>query len=307
MNVHKNARLTPQGRRLLVRRITEEGWRIADAAQAAGISQRQSYRWLARYRGGGAAALADRSSAPQRCKHRIGAERVGEIERLRRQRMSGPALARQLGMPVSTVGAILRRLGLGKLAALEPKPAVVRYERERPGELIHIDTKKLGRIEGIGHRITGRTRGAVNRHHGIGWEALHVCIDDATRLAYSEILADERKASAVGFLERALGWFAGHSVTVERVMTDNGSAYRSKAFRAAVATAGLKHKRTRPYTPRTNGKAERFIQTSLREWAYARSYVSSQERSMALMPWLDHYNPASLHPSLYGIEEKRFC
>ena len=307
MNVHKNARLTPQGRRLLVRRITEEGWRIADAAQAAGISQRQSYRWLARYRSGGAAALADRSSAPQRCKHRIGAERVGEIERLRRQRMSGPALARQLGMPVSTVGAILRRLGLGKLAALEPKPAVVRYERERPGELIHIDTKKLGRIEGIGHRITGRTRGAVNRHHGIGWEALHVCIDDATRLAYSEILADERKASAVGFLERALGWFAGHSVTVERVMTDNGSAYRSKAFRAAVATAGLKHKRTRPYTPRTNGKAERFIQTSLREWAYARSYVSSQERSMALMPWLDHYNPASSHPSIYAIEEKRFC
>ena len=298
MNVHKNARLTPQGRRLLVRRITEEGWRIADAAQAAGISQRQSYRWLARYRSGGAAALADRSSAPQRCKHRIGAERVGEIERLRRQRMSGPALARQLGMPVSTVGAILRRLGLGKLAALEPKPAVVRYERERPGELIHIDTKKLGRIEGIGHRITGRTRGAVNRHHGIGWEALHVCIDDATRLAYSEILADERKASAVGFLERALGWFAWHSVTVERVMTDNGSAYRSKAFRAAVATAGLKHKRTRPYTPRTNGKAERFIQTSLREWAYARSYVSSQERSMALMSWLDHYNTERPHTAL---------
>jgi len=298
MNVHKNARLTPQGRRLLVRRITEEGWRIADAAQAAGISQRQSYRWLARYRSGGAAALADRSSAPQRCKHRIGAERVGEIERLRRQRMSGPALARQLGMPVSTVGAILRRLGLGKLAALEPKPAVVRYERERPGELIHIDTKKLGRIEGIGHRITGRTRGAVNRHHGIGWEALHVCIDDATRLAYSEILADERKASAVGFLERALGWFAWHSVTVERVMTDNGSAYRSKAFRAAVATAGLKHKRTRPYTPRTNGKAERFIQTSLREWAYARSYVSSQERSTALMPWLDHYNTERPHTAL---------
>jgi len=266
--------------------------------QRRGISQRQSYLWLARYRSGGAAALADRSSAPQRCKHRIGAERVGEIEHLRRQRISGPAMARQLRMPVSTIGTILRRLGLGKLAALEPKPVVVRYQRERPGELIHIDSKKLGRIEGIGHRITGRTPSAVNRHHGIGWEALHVCIDDATRLAYSEILADERKASAVGFLERALGWFAGHGVTVERVMTDNGSAYRSKAFRAAVTTGGLKHKRTRPYTPRTNGKAERFIQTSLREWAYARPYASSQERSMALMPWLDHYNTARPHTAL---------
>src|SRR6202011_1758791 len=240
MKVHKNARMTPQGRHLLVRRITEEGWRIADAATAAGISERQSYRWLARYRSGGTAALADRSSAPQRC-NRIGAERVGEIERLRRQRMSGPAMARQLHMPISTVGAILRRLGLGKLAALDPKPAVVRYQRERPGELIHIDSKKLGRIAGIGHRITGRTPGAVNRHHGIGWEALHVCIDDATRLGYSEILPDERKESAVGFLERALAWFAQHGVTVERLMTDNGSAYLSQDFRAAVAAAGLKH------------------------------------------------------------------
>jgi transposase InsO family protein len=259
---------------------------------------RQSHRWLARYRSGGTAALADRSSAPRRCRHRIGAERVGEIERLRRQRMSSPAMARQLHMPVSTVGAILRRLGLGKLATLEPKPVVVRYERERPGELIHIDSKKLGRIEGIGHRITGRRRGAINRHHGIGWEALHVCIDDATRLAYSEILADERKASAVGFLERALGWFAGQGVAVERVMTDNGSAYLSTAFRAAVAAAGLKHKRTRPYTPRTNGKAERFIQTSLREWAYACPYASSQERRTALMPWLDHYNTERPHTAL---------
>ena len=202
MNVHKNARLTPQGRDLLVRRITEEGWRIVDAANAAGISERQSYRWLARYRSGGAAALADRSSAPHQCKHRIGAERVGEIERLRQRRMSGPAIARELSMPISTVGIILRRLGLGKLAALEPKPTVVRYQRQRPGELIHIDSKKLGRIAAVGHRITGDRRDTTR---GVGWEALHVCIDDATRLAYSEILADERKASAVGFLERALG------------------------------------------------------------------------------------------------------
>jgi transposase InsO family protein len=298
MNIQKNARLTPQGRLLLVQRIEGGGWGISAAALAAGISQRQSYRWLARYRSGGAAALADRSSAPQRCKHRTGAERVGAIEGLRRRRMSGPAIARQLSMPVSTVGAILRRGGLGKLAALDPKPVAVRYERQRPGELIHIDTKKLGRIAGIGHRITGRTAGAVNRHHGIGWEALHVCIDDATRLAYSEILANERKDNAIGFLERALGWFAGQGVSVERVMTDNGSAYLSKAFRAAVAAAGLKHKRTRPYTPRTNGKAERFIQTSLREWAYAQPYATSQERSTALAPWLDHYNTERPHTAL---------
>jgi transposase InsO family protein len=298
MNVHKNARLTPQGRLLLVERITQQGWTAPQAAHAAGLSLSRTYRWLARYRCGGAAALTDRSSAPQRCPNRTSPERVAEIERLRRQRLSGPVIARQLAMPVSTVGRVLRRLGLGRLAALDPKPPVVRYERERPGELIHIDSKKLGRIEGIGHRITGRGRGAVNRHHGVGWEALHVCVDDATRLAYSEILADERKASAVGFLERAVGWFAQHGVTVERVMTDNGSAYLSKTFRAAVAAAGVKHKRTRPYTPRTNGKAERFIQTSLREWAYARPYASSQQRSTALIPWLDHYNSQRPHAAL---------
>jgi transposase InsO family protein len=297
MNIHKNARLTPSGRLLLVQRIEECGWKPVAAARAVGLSQRQSYRWLARYRAGGAAALADRSSAPHRCKHRIGADRVSEIERLRRQRMSGPAIARQLAMPVSTVGAILRRLGLGKLAALDPKPAIVRYERERPGELIHLDTKKLGRFERIGHRITGDRTGQSNSR-GIGWEALHVCIDDASRLAYSEILADEKKESAIGFLDRALAFLAGHGITVERVMTDNGSAYRSGAFRNAVATAGAKHKRTRPYTPRTNGKAERFIQTSLREWAYARPYATSHERAAALAPWLQHYNTERPHAGL---------
>jgi transposase InsO family protein len=298
MNIHKNARLTPQGRLLLVRRVDELDWRMPAAATAAGISQRQGYRWLARYRMDGAAALCDRSSAPGCCKHRVDAERITEITALRRHRMSGPAIARQLGMPVSTVGAILRRLGLGKLTALDAKPPIVRYERQRPGELIHLDSKKLGRIAGIGHRFKGRAAGTVNRYHGIGWEALHVCIDDATRLAYSEILANERKDSAIGFLERALGWFAGQGVTVERVMTDNGSAYLSKAFRAALTAAGLKHKRTRPYTPRTNGKAERFIQTSLREWAYARPYATSQERNAALAPWLEHYNTERPHTAL---------
>ena len=298
MNIHKNARLTPQGRLLLVERITESGWNVGQAAQAAGISVRQSYRWLARYRAKGAAGLGDRSSAPHRCQHRTAGDQVNEIERLRRQRMSGPQIACQLGMPVSTVGGVLRRLGLNRLTALDKKPVVVRYERERPGELIHLDTKKLGRIEGIGHRIIGRRPGTVNRHHGIGWEALHVCIDDASRLAYSEILPDEKKESAIGFLDRALAWLADQRISVERVMTDNGSAYRSKAFRAAVTAASARHKRTRPYTPRTNGKAERFIQTSLREWAYARPYASSQERSAALQRWLNHYNNVRPHAGL---------
>ena len=298
MNVHKNARLTPQGRLLLVQRVNQEGWTVTMAAAAAGLSQRQSYRWLARYRTGGAAGLADRSSAPQHCPQRIGAARVVEIARLRRQRMSGPAIARELAMPVSTIGAILRRLGLGRLAALEPKPAIRRYERQSPGELIHLDTKKLGRIEGVGHRITGRSRGAVNRHHGIGWEGLHVCIDDASRLAYSEVLPDERKESAVAFLQRAIEWFARHGVKVERVMTDNGSAYLSRRWREVCGALGLRHIRTRPYTPRTNGKAERFIQTSLREWAYVQAYASSAERTAALVPWMSHYNTERPHAAL---------
>ena len=267
MNMHKNARLTPQGRLLLVQRVTDHGWTVAAAAGAVGLSERQAYRWLARYRSGGTAALSDRSSAPKHCRHEVPAARVAAIERRRRQRLSGPAIARQLGMPVSTVGGILRQLGLGKLAALEPRAPIVRYERARPGELLHIDTKKLGRIAALGHRITGDRRDSTR---GVGWEAVHVCIDDASRLAYSEVLPDERKASAVAFLKRAVAWFARQGITVERVMTDNGSAYRSHDWRHACGGLALRHLRTRPYTPRTNGKAERFIQTSLREWAYAK-------------------------------------
>jgi len=214
--------------------------------------------------------------------------------------MTGDRIARQLGLPRSTVGAVLRRLGLGHLKALDPPPPIVRYERERPGELLHLDTKKLGRIGGVGHRITGRRTGAINRHHGIGWEVLHVCIDDASRLAYTELLPDEKKQSAIAFLDRALDWFARHGVAVERIMTDNGSAYRSHNFRAACARAGLKHIRTRPYTPRTNGKAERFIQTSLREWAYARAYQSSAERGDAMQPWIADYNHTRPHSALGG-------
>ena len=299
MNIHKHARMTVHGRVLLVRRIRQQGWRVADAAQAAGVSTRTAYKWLARHRAGGAAALNDRKPTPGRCPHRLPAETVAQIEALRRQRISGPAIARQLGLARSTVGAVLRRLGLGRLAALDPKPPANRYERQHPGELIHIDTKKLGRIDGVGHRITGHHVG-MNRNRGIGWEHLHVAVDDASRLAYTELLPDERKQSACAFLARALAFFAAHSVAVERVMTDNGSAYRSHLFKSRIASAGLRHIRTRPYTPRTNGKAERFIQTSLREWAYANAYQSSAEREAAMHPWITDYNHRRPHSAQAG-------
>jgi len=300
MNIHKNARLVPQGRLLMVQRIEHEGWRVADAAAAGGLSERRAYEWLKRYRAGGEIALHDRSSTPARYRDRATSERDDQIELLRRQRLTGDRIARQLGLPRSTVGAVLRRLGLGRLKALDPPAPVVRYQRERPGELIHLDTKKLGRINGVGHRITGRRSGAINRHHGIGWEALHVAIDDASRLAYTELLPDEKKESAIAFLDRALTWFARHGLAVERVMTDNGSAYLSRAFRDRLAQQAIKHIRTKPYTPRTNGKAERFIQTSLREWAYARAYLSSSERSLAMQPWITSYNHSRPHSALGG-------
>ncbi len=295
MNLHKNARLTPQGRALLTRRVRDEGWRVAQAAEAAGVSKRTAYRWLARERTG--AGFFDRSSAPLRSPHRLCGEQVAAIERLRRTRMTAPKIAHALGLALSTVGAILRRLGLGKLAALEPKPPILRYQRERPGELIHLDTKKLGRIDGVGHRITGYYVG-VNRRRGIGHDLVHVCVDDASRLAYTEVLPDEAPLTTIGFLERACAWLAGLGVTVEQVMTDNGNPYRSRAFRQLCIDAGLKHIRTRPYTPRTNGKAERFIQTSLREWAYARSYASSAERTQAMSPWIEDYNHRRPHTAL---------
>jgi transposase InsO family protein len=299
MNMHKNARLTVHGRALLVRRIVEEGWRVAAAAAAAGVSVRTAYTWLARWRSGGARMLEDRSSAPGRCPQRLPGETVAAIERRRRQRRSGPQIARELGLPRSTVGAVLRRLGLGRRSALEEKPPAARYERAAPGELIHLDTKKIGRIAGIGHRITGQQVG-MNRSRGIGWEHLHVAIDDASRLAYTELLPDEGKASACVFLVRALAFFAAHGVTVARAMTDNGSAYRSHDFRDLCRANRLRHLRTRPYTPRTNGKAERFLQTVMRECAYARAFRSSQERAAALPRWLHIYNVHRPHTALAG-------
>jgi transposase InsO family protein len=296
MDVHQNARTTPRGRSLMIRRLAE-GWPIAAVAAAFGVDARTVRKWRDRHATAGDAGLADRSSRPHHSPTRLAGTVEAEIEALRRERLSGPAIARQLGRPVATIGVVLRRRGLGRLEALDPKPAVIRYQRDQPGELIHIDIKKLGRIDGIGHRISGDRRG---QKRGTGWEFLHVCIDDASRLAYTEILPDERKESAVAFLERALAWYATLGVTVERVMTDNGSAYRSHLFRRAIGDAGLKHKRTRPYRPQTNGKAERFIQTSLREWAYLQAFESSTARSQAMRPWLHAYNTERPHAALAG-------
>jgi transposase InsO family protein len=298
MNVHKNARLTPAGRALMAERI-EQGWPAKAAAEAAGVSTVTAHKWRRRHRLGGERRHHDRSSAPGRCPRRTPELRVAEIARLRRQRMSGPKIAQALGMAVSTVGAVLRRLGLGKLSSLEPKVPVIRYERAAPGEMIHLDIKKLGRFDIEGHRVTGDRR--KGRSRKAGWDFLHVCVDDASRLAYTEILPSERKEDTTAFLERALAWLKRHGVSVERVMTDNGSAYRSGLFRKAVADAGARHVRTRPYTPRTNGKAERFIQTSLREWAYARSYASSAERTQAIRPWTDAYNLLRPHAGIRGL------
>ena len=298
MDVHQNARTTPHSRMLIVDRLAE-GWTVTAIAAALGVDAKTVRKWRDRFAVEGAADLLDRSSRPHRSPRRLDEAAIAGIAQLRRQRLSGPAIARQARRPVSTVGVVLRRLGLGRLAALDPKPPVIRYERQRPGELIHIDTKKLGKIDGVGHRITGQHSG-MRKNRGIGWEHLHVCIDDASRLAYTELLPDDRKESATAFLGRALTWFARHGVTVERVMSDNGSACRSREFAAAIAAAGLKHIRTRPYTPRTNGKAERFIQSSLREWAYAKPFRSSAERDCAMLSWIAAYNHRRPHAALGG-------
>ena len=297
MNVHDNARTTRHSRMLMVRRLAN-GWTVAAVARAHGVCPKTVRKWRDRYTEYGEAGLADRSSRPHHSPRRTSEAQQSAIVALRRQRLTGPAIAARLHRPVSTVGLLLRRAGLGQRSALEPKPKIIRYQREKPGELIHIDIKKLGRIDGIGHRITGDRTGQSNKR-GTGWEFVHVAIDDASRLAYTELLSNERKESAVAFTGRAIDWFAGHGVSVERIMSDNGSAYKSFAFRDLLMARGIKHKRTRPYTPRTNGKAERFIQTSLREWAYAQPFVTSAERAQALRPWTDQLQcwPPSRPPS----------
>lgn len=297
MDIHKNARLTPLSRADLVRRVLDDGQAPKSVAAAFGVCERTVRKWVARWHREGAAGLLDRSSRPRRLHRPTPAGVVERIEALRRQRCTGRQIAAEVGVSPATVSRVLRRLGLNTLKALEPPEPVRRYQRERPGELIHIDIKKLGRFAKVGHRITGQRR-EQSRTRGIGWEFIHVCIDDNSRIAFVQVMPDERQASAVAFLEAAVAYYATLGVTVERVMTDNGSCYRSKAFAKACKRLAIRHIRTRPYTPKTNGKAERFIQTVLREWAYARAYQTSDQRANELPRWLHRYNWHRPHGSL---------
>jgi transposase InsO family protein len=292
MNVHKNARLTPFGRERIARQIAS-GQTTKAVSGAAGVCPRTARKWVERYRREGLAGLRDRSSRPHRLYRPTPQAVVDEIAALRRQRCTGRQIAAQVGVSAATVSRILRRLGLNRLSSLEPAEPVRRYEREHPGEMIHLDIKKLGRIDGVGHRITGDRRGQSNRRsrgEGLGWEFVHVAIDDASRIAFAKVMTSERKRSATAFLKAALAYYDSLGIKVERVMTDNGSCYKSFAFRRLCKRLGLKHIRTKPYTPKTNGKAERFIQTCLREWAYAQAYHHSRQRTEQLPYWLHRYN-----------------
>jgi transposase InsO family protein len=295
MNVHKNARLTPRGREWIVT-LSASGQTPQAISQAVGVCPRTVRKWIKRYEIEGSAGLQDRSSRPARLHRPTPQPTVERVEALRRQRLTGKAIAAETGISPATVSRILKRLGLNKLSALELAP-VRRYEREHPGELIHIDIKKLGKFSRIGHRITGDRTGQ-SRTRGVGWEFVHVCIDDASRIAFSQLKKDERKASAVAFLKAAVAYYESLGVKVQRVMTDNGSCYRSRAFAKVCKRLGLKHIRTKPYTPKTNGKAERFIQTSLREWAYACAYDTSDERAAELPRWIHRYNWHRPHGSI---------
>lgn len=297
---HANACLTPRGRAVLVERIAG-GWPVSRAARAAGISRQTGSKWWGRYQREGTIGLADRSSVVRRQARAHPAELGERLCRLRRELRVGPhRLAWQTGLPRSTVYALLRRHGLGRLDRLEPRPPVIRYERAAPGELLHLDTKQLGRIgPGGGHRVLGRP-GRVNRYRGIGWNRVHVAIDDYSRIAYSEELADESPATTAAFLERAVGFYADHGITVERVLSDNGGCYRSRLFAAAAERLGIGLRKTRPYRPQTNGKAERFIRTLLNEWAYATSFQDTQQRVASLPGFVAFYNQQRPHWSLNG-------
>lgn len=296
MKLHRNAPLGPKGRAVMVRRVVEGGRSLAEAAEAAGVSERTAAKWVRRYRAEGEPGLEDRSSAPKTVANRTDEKRIEAIAALRRLRMTAAEIAELLGMALSTVSGILRSIGLGKLSRLEPPEPANRYERRRAGELIHIDVKKLVRISGgAGHRMTGKR---TSHAAGIGWEFVHVSVDDATRIAYVEVLSDEKGKTAVGFLRRAIAFYRSHGIEVEEVMTDNGSAYVSTLHAIACRALGLRHIRTRPYRPRTNGKAERFIRTMLGGWAYGAIYRCSAERTAALGGWLDFYNHRRRHGSL---------
>jgi transposase InsO family protein len=292
MNVHKNARLTPHGRERIVRQVLS-GQTPKAVSEAVGVCPRTVRKWIERYRREGLAGLRDRSSRPHRFYRPTPQTVIEQVEVLRRARRTGKQIAAELGLSPATVSRVLNRLGLNKISALEPVTPVRRYERSRPGEMIHIDIKKLGRINGIGHRITGDRKGQSNRRgrgRGIGWEFVHVAVDDNSRIAFAKVMPSERKRSATAFLKAALAYYESLGIKIERVMTDNGSCYKSFAFRRLCKRLGLKHIRTKPYTPKTNGKAERFIQTCLREWAYAQAFQHSRARTAELPYWLHRYN-----------------
>jgi transposase InsO family protein len=306
MRLHANAALSLNQRRRVVDRVVEQGWSLPKAAAAAEVSDRTAAKWVARYRAEGEAGLLDRSSAPTVVANRTAERTVQAIAALRRLRFTGPEVAELLDMPLSTVSGILHRIGMGKLGRLGLEP-VVRYERQRPGELMHVDVKKLGRIEGgAGKRVTGRRRNPDRRRRdsdGIerrmkGWDYVHIAVDDATRLAYAEVLPDEKATTAVAFLRRAIAFYRRHGITVEGLLTDNGSAYRSAVHAIACRALGVRHLRTRPHRPQTNGKAERLVRTMLAGWAYGAIYATSTERTKALDGWLYHYNHHRRHSAL---------
>ena len=294
--LHKHARLTPKGRELMITRLLA-GEHQLDVSQAMGVSLTTAKKWLRRYESEGLAGLQDRSSRPRHSPRQLLSGTACGVVALRRQRRTGRFIARSLGISAASVSRILRRAKLSRWRELQPAVPVVRYQREHPGELIHLDVKKLGRINGIGHRIHGY-RDNNHRSRGIGWDYVHVAIDDASRIALADIVGDERGDTATALLRRTVERYRLQGITVQRVMTDNGSPYCSHAFRDACAELGIRHLRTRPYTPKTNGKAERFIQTCLREWAYAATYHSSAQRTQALESWIHHYNWHRPHSAL---------
>ena len=297
MNIHKNARLTPLRREEMALSVIEGGVSKAHAARVYGVSAKVVARWVERFKAEGRAGMIDRSSRPAHMPQATVASIAERIMALRRQRWTGKHIAHEVGVSPATVSRVLKRAGLSRLKDIDPAEPVRRYERDHPGEMIHIDIKKLGRFSQVGHRITGNRVGQSNGR-GVGWEFVHVCIDDASRVAFSQVLPDERKESAIAFLKAAVAYYASLGIVVERVMTDNGSCYRSKAFAKACRKLDLKHIRTKPYTPKTNGKAERFIQTALREWAYAIAYPTSDHRAAELPVWLHRYNWHRPHGSL---------
>ena len=295
MDLHQNARLTLWSREVLARKVVVEKLTLKAAAAAFNVSAKTVAKWVGRYRNSGRSGMHDRSSRPHHLRRPTPASQVQQVEQLRRQRWAACRIAAQLGLSPATVSRILCRLKLNRIRDLCPAPPIQRYEHAAPGDLLHLDIKKLGRFGAVGHRIHGDL---TRRSRGAGWDFVHVAIDDHSRIAFAQIYPDEKAPSAAAALSSAIAYYQRLGIRIRRVLTDNGPCYQSLAFRAVCRQQGIRHCRTRPYTPRTNGKAERFIQTALREWAYARAYQTSDQRSGHLLPWLHQYNWHRPHASL---------